>query len=232
VKDVVVIPVYHRTNYLLQTLNALLNARGIEDKKVWFYQDNHIGCPDLKPVQDTVLEIIHRFKDPEFWIQEPHDGVGYLYNTHMALKRAYESGAEKIYYLEDDVVVTPDFFEWHDAVQADGDWMCSSAWRPPSGTNEVQDIEWYYRVSFPTTISIGTCFKRDKLGLALKTLDWNPQDRMLNENWKCVMPWIQRCYHIGAKSCHPGPNDCPPEAVDVVPDPIPDYTIRGIVLSC
>ena len=231
VKDVVIIPVFHRIDYIEQCFNSLLNARGIDGKRVWVFQDNRRGAPDIKPVQKLVLDLVPKFPNSRFWLLDPHDEVGFLNNTHYALSRAWDSGAEKIYYIEDDVVVTRDFFEWHDAVQADGDWMCSSAWRPPAGAMTPQHAEeYYFKVQFPTTISIGTCFKRDKLKIALQTHDWNPQDRMLAENWQCVMPYVQRCFHVGSKSCHPGSNGCLPEAVDVVSDPIPDYRTQKVVL--
>lgn len=220
--DLVILPIYHRTDYISACLEALNCARGIESKNLWIIQDDHLGCPDLEPAWQIAWTAWRSCKT-NMWRREKHDEIGYLNNTHDALIQAYESGAERIYYLEDDVVVSRDFFDWHEAVQADGDWMCSSAWRRSSGQNKPLDIAAYYQVEFPTTISIGTCFKRDKLAIALQTHDWNPQDRMKNEGWKCVMPYVQRCYHIGRKSNHPGGNDCPPEAVDVVPDLIPDY---------
>jgi hypothetical protein len=228
--DIVVVPVYHRVDYVASCLQSLLNARGMENKKLYVSVDNHIHGPDPSCVRSLVLGMINNFKFWEWRIIELHDESGFLNNTHYALQRSYDDGAEKIYYIEDDVVVTPDFFEWHDAVQADGDWMCSSAWRPPEGRFGPLDEEAYYRVQFPTTISIGTCFKRDKLKVALQTHDWNPQDRMLNENWQCVMPYVQRCFHIGRISNHPGGKDCPPEAVDALPNPIPDYHTTKVVL--
>lgn len=202
----------------------------MEDKWLWVVQDNKLDCPDLEPAYEAAHEVIPRFKEARFWRVQLHSGVGYLNNTHTAFRMALQFGAERIYYVEDDVVVTPDFFEWHEAVQADGDWMCSSAWRRPEGQKKSFDVEAYYQVQFPTTISIGTCFKWKKLEIALRTHDWNPQDRMLNEGWKCVMPYVPRCYHIGSKSNHPGGKECPPEAVDALPDLIPDYKIEKVVL--
>ena len=226
--DVVIVPVYHRVNYTALCLQSLFNARGMQDKLLYVPIDNHIGGPSTKPMQDLVEQI--NFENCVQWLIEPHREAGYLRCTNDAFRLALDDGAEKIYYIEDDVVVTPDFFEWHDAVQADGDWMCSSAWRRPNGQDKPHDPEAYYQVKFPTTISIGTCFKRDKLKIALETHDWNPQDRMLNEGWKCVRPYTQRCYHIGRISNHPGGKECPPEAVDALPEQLPDYHVDKVVL--
>ena len=227
--DIVVVPVYHRVNYTALCLQSLLNARGMKDKMLYVPIDNHIDGPDNSFSIKLVQGLIHSFSNWGWWLLDPHTDIGYLRCTNEAFQRALETDAEKIYYVEDDVVVTPDFFEWHDAVQADGDWMCSSAWRPPEGQSRLSDPESYYQVTFPTTISIGTCFKRDKLKIALQTHDWNPQDRMLNEGWKCVMPYTQRCYHIGRISNHPGGKECPPEAVDALPDPLSDYGAQKVV---
>jgi hypothetical protein len=227
--DIVIVPVYHRVQYTAWCLQNLLNARGIKDKMLFVPIDNHINGPDISFAINLVGGLLNHFSQWRWWKVPPHNGSGYLNSTHDALQAAYEEGAEKIYYIEDDVVVTPDFFEWHDAVQADGDWMCSSAWRRPEGQDKPHDPEAYYQVKFPTTISIGTCFKRDKLKIALETHDWNPQDRMLNEGWKCVRPYTQRCYHIGRISNHPGGKECPPEAVDALPDPLPDYGAQKVV---
>jgi len=229
-RDIVIVPVYHRVDYTALCLHSLLNARGMMDKTLYVPMDNHIDGPDSSRVRSLVRGMINNFRLRYWWIVNEHRDSGYLNCTNQALRLAYDAGAEKIYYIEDDVVVAPDFFEWHDAVQADGDWMCSSAWRRPEGQDKLHDPAVYYQVKFPTTISIGTCFKRDKLKIALQTHDWNPQDRMLNENWRCVMPYAQRCFHIGRISNHPGGKECPPEAVDVLPNPIPDYGVQKVVL--
>jgi hypothetical protein len=178
-------------------------------------------------VADEVHKMLPRFSNLRFVLRDAHDGVGYIRNSHDALQEAYDAGAEKIYYIEDDVVVTRDFFDWHEAVQADGDWMCSTAWRHPENKNQKpHDPEVYFEMPIErggSTISIGTCFKRDKLKIALRTLDWWPIERMIEEKWRCVMPYVKRCYHVGGLAT-------PTSAVDILPDPIPDYGCRKVVL--
>lgn len=226
-KDIVIVPVFHRTDYTRACLESLLGARGIEEKSVWIPQDHQIGCPDLDPVYSVVSDMIWYFKDAKSWRGAPHREKGFLNNTHNALRQAYECGAERVYFVEDDVIVAPDFFEWSEAVHRDGNWVCSSAWRNPRGQDKPFDIEAYYEVTFPTTVSIGTCFSRAGLELALRTHDWNPQNRMLTEKWRCVMPYVPRCYHAGKKS---NSGICPSYAVDGVPNPLPDYGGTKVVL--
>lgn len=144
-------------------------------------------------------------------------------------KEVAYSKVPRAYFFSDDVICTPDFFEWHDAVQADGDWFASTAWRPPTGNTKPFDLEAYYQISFPNEISMGLCIKRENIPALLTSApNWSePQ-----ADWKIVMPYVPRCYHIGGFSSHlesVGENTGP--AVDVLPNPIPDYGRQKVILK-
>lgn len=58
------------------------------------------------------MDVAEMFKAK--WIQMPdHDYYGNSYNTMEAYRFAYNSGADLTYLIEDDVMIHPDFFDWH-----------------------------------------------------------------------------------------------------------------------
>lgn len=95
-----------------------------------------------------------------------HDYHGNTFNTMEALRWAYNEGWDRVYLIEDDVMVHPDFFDWHRAIHNDEDHrdlFASMAWvfnRIAPITNDLLFQPWYY--------SIGTCFTRKKLELIVE----------------------------------------------------------------
>jgi hypothetical protein len=45
------------------------------------------------------------------------------WNILQALKAGYETGAELVYLIEEDVLVRPNFFQWHEQTHASGDYF-------------------------------------------------------------------------------------------------------------
>src|SRR5208282_2471494 len=86
----------------------------------------------------------HRFSDGEF--------PGWVWAQADAFKQVYDSGASRIYFFSDDDICTKDYFEWHDAVQADGDWFATCAWRNVLGQTKPFDLEAYYQITYPEEI--------------------------------------------------------------------------------
>jgi hypothetical protein len=88
-----------------------------------------------------------------------HTCHGNTYNTMEAFRLAYTMGYERIYLVEDDVMIHPDFFLWHRAMQEEfSDIFASMAWIfNRHAPIEEQDLfqPWYY--------SVGTCFARKML---------------------------------------------------------------------
>jgi hypothetical protein len=93
-----------------------------------------------------------------------HDYHGNSYNVMEALRWAYNEGSTRIFYIEDDVMVHPDFFTWHRAQhELIPDLFASMAWIFNRHAPIVDDLlfqPWYY--------AIGTCFPREKLGLIVE----------------------------------------------------------------
>lgn len=232
-RDVVILSAWYRTLYLQTCFDALCNARGIDNKIVWVFQNiRKDPNVDLNPASKIIAENSFRF--PYFKIThhnfiEVDNILGWMQSHRMAWETAYESGAPKVYFFSDDVICTPDFFEWHESIHADGDWFGSTAWRHPQGQTKLFDLEAYYQVSFPNEISMGLCVKHESIPQLLTSYpDWStPQN-----HWKIAAPYVQRCYHIGGYSSHLasiGENIGP--AIDKLPDPIPDYGRQKVVLK-
>ncbi len=230
--EIVIVNSWRRADYLSQTLRALSNVRGVQDKLIWVFQNDRSDPGiDLTPVHEVLDDAANQFKNYKITSTNYPDGelLGWIWGQYDAWKAAYDSGAPRVYFFSDDEVCTPDYFEWHDAVQADGDWFASSGWRWLSWIEPVipkpHDLEAYYQVKYPCEIGHGLCIKHENLGVMLQSPPiWCHPDRMVNENWKIVMPYVQRIYHVGTKSSQLVAEENFGPALDYpVPNPIPDY---------
>lgn len=232
--ETVIVSSWRRADYLRQTLRALSNARGIGDRLVRVFQNDRVDPGiDLKPVHDLLNEASSWFPNFDVTSTNYPDGeyLGWVWGQYDAWKTVYDSGASRAYFFSDDNICTPDYFEWHDAVQADGDWFAVSAWR---SVPKPFDLEAYYQVSYPCEIGHGLSIKWRNLGIMLQSAPiWCHPERMIKENWKIVMPYVQRIYHAGTRSSHllqQEENFGP--AVDYpMPNPIPDYGRQKAVLK-
>lgn len=215
-KDVVLVLSWRRADYLQQCLNSLMNARGIENKIVWIVQNN-------RQDEGIDLTLVHKVIAESKQLVLNLDVRDGRLAHYAAWELADVMNVPFAYFILDDVVVTPDFFEWHETVQADGEWFGSTAWRPDGGQTKPFDVEAYYQLPFPNEISIGFCAKRESIKTLLQTPpDWYPLEQV--KKWKIAVPFVQRAYHIGAYSSQlwaTEPNTG--SAIDPVPNPIPDY---------
>ena len=222
-RDIVILSAWYRTRYLQTCFDALRNARGIENKELWVFQNTRQDA-DIAPASKMIENNLSRFQHTE-WIRGSF--ASWMESHTIAWTDTYNMGAPKVYFFSDDVICTPDFFEWHDAAQADGDWFGSTAWRHPQGQTKAFDLEAYYQVTYPTEISMGLCVKHESIPALLRAApDWSKVEERI------VMPYVQRCYHIGGFSSHlesVGENTGP--AVDKLPNPIPDYGLQKAMLK-
>lgn len=247
-RDIVIIPTYWRPDYIDRCFRALSECDGIKSKELWVSHDQHSNTPSNRKAQiPELLNIVNqwlpRFENSRFIKREdtkhPMDSFsGYRFNVFEALIEAQKTEARLIYYIEDDVVVTSDFFRWHEAVQIDGDYLCSFAWRYPQEISASLDLEGYM-IARPTTTTIGLCLKNESLEKVLnpcslsRGIDQGIEFGMLNLDWQCVMPKVPRCYHIGQKSTHPLPENGFGECgtVDDLPNPLPKYKWDKVILD-
>lgn len=168
--DIVLIPTYNRPDYLRLCLEYLSRAEGSSTKDIRIYVDRG------KSLIREIYEVVNDFRcvlNPTVFFRDEHSYHGNSYNTLEAYREAYQSDAEFVYLVEDDVLVQPDFFRWHEEVQKQNDFMCSIAYRcsrNPQVTRDPileKDPEAYF-VSAQDYASIGVCWKRQKLAEVVK----------------------------------------------------------------
>jgi hypothetical protein len=111
VSVVVVIPTHARVEMLALTLEALANVNICADTEaldVNIYADTGANLEDIDWVRDHYYPDATIFHAPEH-IQAPSG----CWNILNAIKQGYETGAERIILLEEDVLPLPGFLEFH-----------------------------------------------------------------------------------------------------------------------
>lgn len=169
VREVVLIPTYKRPEMLFYCI-SLIRAFEPEIPIVVFPDRGSFEDEDLKNVIASFdSRVIAQFV-PE------HDYYGNTFNVMEAFRWAYNGQFQRIYYIEDDVMIHPDFFEWHRTVHDDwDDIFATMGWvfnHHAPITEDLMFQPWYY--------SIGTCFTREKLGLIAKHASPRYYDDMPN----------------------------------------------------
>lgn len=104
---------------------------------------------DVEYVRDTFFptaEIFHANNHPLL--------PSGTWNILNSLKAGYETGAEFVFFIEEDIFVTPDFFDRHLEMQRSGDFFVTS------GRKLRNRDETYF--SNP-----GSCYRHEKLGLVV-----------------------------------------------------------------
>lgn len=148
--EIVIVPTYQRNEFLFSCLRRI---------RKYGYDGPIAVFPDRGTYDDPVLwQILHRHNAYAAFVPK-HDYHGNTYCAMEALRWAYNGGFQTIFYIEDDVMVHPDFFTWHRQQHEQwGDLFASMAWvfnRHAPLEDDVMFQPWYY--------AIGTCFRRKKL---------------------------------------------------------------------
>ncbi len=146
-KDVVIIPTYLRPEYLYLCLEYLGNAQGTDvQKEFWI-------CADWRPEDEARHKMLLEWQADVFaaWhgrLQlrifkgREHNYNGNSFNVLESYRKAFnEPDVRYIYLVEDDVLVTPDFFKWHEAVaEVEPNAMCSIAYRCSRNGEARRDV--------------------------------------------------------------------------------------------
>lgn len=172
--DIVLIPAYFRPEFLALCLEYLSKAEGARDNKEYWV------CQDFREHDDARHSIEARWtKDviessplPVRFVQrKPHNFPGNSYNTLEAYKDAYMTDARFVYLVEEDVIVTPDFFLWHEAIHTvEPETMCSIGYRcsrNPEVRKDISDPSAYF-TSRKDYASIGVCWRREHLDVVVE----------------------------------------------------------------
>ncbi len=235
-RDIVLVTTYYRPEYLWACLQSIVDAEGGADKDVWVIHDKHVNDGNKSVEESQNLEVLKEFsgKFAGFqYIEMP--ATSYSGNSRCTLesyKRAYNTnGVRFVYLVEDDILVEKDFFKWHEAVQAKGDYLCSVGRLQTTREDLTQsDDPNAYVESRSDYTSWGSCWKRESLALLVEHCVgdyygnmtayiqrrfpnsqfgsvWTEQDglirRVLVESGKCTAsPCMKRAYHVGITGYH------------------------------
>jgi len=154
-QNLVIIPTYDRPEMLWLCLEHLAECPHQESIQIRVVVDAHIGQPPT-PTAD-IQAVLEKF--PQLSLQvgyrTPHQFPGNSFNVLMAYRDAYhQAESEYVYLVEDDVMVHPLFFAWHQMQhETYPDLGCSIA-----VMKEPQHGHY---------ASLGVCFRREMLKLIL-----------------------------------------------------------------
>lgn len=168
--DLILIPSFYRPEFLYLTLEYIAKAKGGLDKEVWVAQDMKTNdVPGNRILLHEVVWVTKqfegKFKKFKYIQRQPNSYIGNPYNFMELYKEAFaHQDARYVYLIEDDVLVAPDFFEWHEAVQRRGDYFCTVGWhciRNPL-VKKTENPHDYVETSRDYS-SIGVCWRRQNL---------------------------------------------------------------------
>ncbi len=230
--DVVIVPTYDRPEYLWVCLEHLSRAHGSGTKEIWICEDQHADKPKDFTLQMEMLATIREAerlfgqKYVKYFGTTPHNEYGNSRNLLTALERAYDARAPYIYLVEDDVMVTEDFFRWHEQAQAQFDPFVTCAGRinrslnfhingPEAIDESCKDPLACVR-SRKAYMSWANCFRYDRLHRLLKEWPYEPEDfkpgyeqDIMIQGWMrikkiedSIWPYVPRAYHLGWTSYH------------------------------
>jgi hypothetical protein len=150
-REVILVPTFHREELLFCCLKRI---REYEPKiEIHVFPDRRTGNPLVRTICDGFDANMHIVPDSDYY--------GNSANTMEAYRWAYNTGYDRAYYVESDVIVHEDFFSWHREQQETFPQIFASmAWifnRHAPISDDLMFQPWIY--------SVGLCFSRDKLAL-------------------------------------------------------------------
>jgi hypothetical protein len=229
-RGVVIIPTYDRPEFLWLCLEHLLAADESSAKEIWLCEDIHADKPKSFTTQFEMLAVIRYFEKKfpffRYTATMPHTNYGNSYNLIHALAEAWAVKAPLTYIVEDDVLITRDFFKWNEMVaQCHG----YSSWVSCAGRlNRSLNFELNGRYEMDETckdtnaikrvpgayISWATCFPWKSLNDFIPQFSndtkFGPgveQDMIIQTYMKTtgcwsIWPYVPRAYHMGWYSYH------------------------------
>lgn len=146
-QDVLIIPTFDRPELLWLCLEYLVASPESRNLEVRVYADCHV---EQAPPQEEIEAVLGMF--PQLSVRTvfrpPHEYNGNSYNLLMAYRDAFESLAQHVFMIEDDVLIHPQFFTWHRAQHLGRHLGCSIAVENPG---------------HGVYASLGVCFRREIL---------------------------------------------------------------------
>jgi hypothetical protein len=144
-------PTLKRPEFLALTLEKLSLTPEAEHMDVRICADT---CTDERFQEITYVRDVY-LPTAEIFRAGPHVNVlSGTWNILNSLKMGYETGAEFIFFIEEDVLVKPEFFRRHWEMHDSGDYFVTCGRR-------------YRRMPIDFYSNPGTCYRREALGLVL-----------------------------------------------------------------
>lgn len=226
-RDIVVVPCYERPEYTRLCLQYLAQARGVQDKEVWLCEDSHVSETEdrTKNMLPVVAHGYNIFAHFQHYVQVAHATYGNSFNLVSSLQRAYDSGAEKVFLVEDDIIAAPDIFEWHEEIldRVNPFVSCATALNKsahfqingPMAMDETYKNPNAYKRTIGPYSSHAAAFIRPCLGGLLEHFDrkqfvWRPgleqdihiQQYLASSRNHSIWPYVPRAYNVGVYSYH------------------------------
>lgn len=221
----VIIPAYDRVEFLHLCLEHI-HASDEPPSQIVVVVDNHKEAPP----SDDVLDYLKRETESgnlNHIVLTPHSYPGLSYAVMNALIYGMVLGWDRVFYIEDDIMVARDFFRWHREIHRHGDWFCSVGCRNHCETKieENPDPCAYYTTDADYS-ALGVCFPAwavEQIALHAHPHYWTDTTRYVqqvfpnsrvapmysqqagvirrmieaNPEWRSAWPCVPRGYHLG-----------------------------------
>lgn len=121
-RDLVIIPTFDRPEFLwlaLENLHEKVLHEG-QYPDIWVCEDIHADKPKGFTIEMEMLTVHREWQQKLGYLYKataPHTTYGNSYNVLNSLVQAADLSYRYVYLLEDDVLVTPDFFDWNERAQ-------------------------------------------------------------------------------------------------------------------
>jgi hypothetical protein len=237
-RSIVIIPTFDRPEFLALCLEHLKAAEITNDTQVWLCEDIHADKPKHFTTEWEMLAVVREFEAAfrtqaqneyktlfRYIGRKSHSTYGNSYNVLSALcEAALVPDIDLVYLIEDDVLITKDFFKWNELVHLKYSPWASCAgpilgslnfpMNGPEAFDNNGDVHAVHQSHSGAYLSWATCFSKTALR---KFATWTPQfdtfgpgqeqdiliQRMLTrEKLTTIFPYVPRAYHMGWYSYH------------------------------
>ncbi|XP_060562976.1 protein O-linked-mannose beta-1,2-N-acetylglucosaminyltransferase 1-like isoform X2 [Ruditapes philippinarum] len=200
-----------RPHYLFRTLKKLLQTPGVQADKIIVFID---GIHD-EPLEVTrLLNVKGVHHEPQ---GEKNARISQHYKASLTATFNFHPDAEYVIILEEDLDVSPDFFNYFyqtkHLLDEDQSLYCISAWNDQGYEHSCQDPALLYRIE--TMPGLGWMMKKSLFKDELepqwpgpdKRWDWDMWMRhdAIRKSRECIIPDISRTYHFGSKGLNINP---------------------------
>lgn len=231
--DVVAILSFDRPEMLALCLERLAAASGIREKQVWVCQDikPHGPAPEtLREVQQVLRSIPLDIR----YMERRTSGVNNGENSVLTLREAHATGAERIFFFEDDVLVNPDFFSFcHQALLQFKELpvvCCRGLTRGLVGSRFASDPLSVCITQGSSFKQLAVAFGRENLGTILRSVHPDKTFDGQMEGAFFITPFVSRARDIGRYSSIPlDGNEKAPRPVGTLDEKIAEIKRRFLV---